>query len=94
LIKQMADFGISILFQYFTQFCQFNTFSRSLKPISQINIVFLYFQYRVGTMSSIATDGTILDAILTTNLSVSGLNDWPFNTFAARIRINHTCKSA
>jgi len=37
--KEMAAFRISILFQYFMCIvANFNTFSRSLKPISQFNI--------------------------------------------------------
>ena len=38
LNKQMAEFGISILFQYFMYILdKFNTFSRSWKPIAQFN---------------------------------------------------------
>jgi len=38
LNKQMAEFGISILCQYFMFIlAKFNTFSRSWKPISQFN---------------------------------------------------------
>ena len=38
LKKQMAEFGISVLFQYFMYIlAKFNTFSRSWKAISQFN---------------------------------------------------------
>jgi len=38
LNKQPAEFGISILFQYFMYIlAKFNTFSRSWKPILQFN---------------------------------------------------------
>jgi len=46
VIKGMAKFGISMLFQYFMHILdKFNSFSRSWKPTSQLN-TFKYFQCR------------------------------------------------